>query len=864
MHHINKLFTVLILVLDYQQNSEEGTDTKTWNTLFLVCDSLQKIKNQTKKQPNPIAVKTTIDISYAKSPKNSILSLPNEILLAIADHVQLQETVAELSMTNKRMYHLLRHKLYKHPILTSPASINNFIYQLERNSSLADVTGISFGPSTVGSLSKPDLKTDKTENIPFVHSGLFRYFIYKELDENNEIVDLLLYRLMSLLPNIQLYELAINKENAPALDYHSHFIHQRKDVRRIPSSSFTLTALHQAFKKWKTEFKEWNGLKDDINECLETSQLLLDWFQGDFHPIWHQLGSDVVRSVKTVVLNQCRSLLNQVNTILLLQVRFITGNSQRLLDCYCLIYYRMLSIAQQLDIEALVNILKAEETPRCSSVELATANKQVAKSIYEALMVIFHLQLPQSEIPVQLLRDIMVSFPPSAINGESIEFITHLLKVQLEDDENRDCLQLWLTWLNEIVKWYESSKEMDPVKDLLRKSMGKIDLLRGIQRRYAHLSAIHAIVHLSHILNYQYSLENMKQWIQLNFLSDLQQEYKRISGLLNPKQDSKYSDLLDSLACCGFYEAIEKLEPEFTVWKKQGIDKRNSLQFQLKRGGALKRVYEVMTGDETMILQLDLNWTFKMMALLIAGYKFPLILSLLNPSNVIDQVLFSILANEHDSTIELGARLDSWLAVHLGDLYLLENKIKSNESQLITYGELILEDWKMAFEYLPKAYVKGLVVRITDASVFDYCQEHSLMDEKSEIHRIFAKIPGEDPIEHYVQSNDLHLIKYFTPTKEYPQEYLLKSPYLNTHHHYEKFKKLYQEQQYNEASRILIDLIKSGNVQERHLNDCLGLVESGLLVFTEEDVYEMMRVCEGGLLGLALVRILSSCVINGQ
>ncbi|KAJ3258009.1 hypothetical protein HK103_004143 [Boothiomyces macroporosus] len=483
MHSINKLFTALILVLDYQQKTEQGTDIKTWNALFLVCDSLQKIKNQTRKPELKPLMNTQPDISYTHSPLVHIMSLPNEILLLIADHVELQETVAELSMANKRMYHLLRHKLYKHPILTSPASINKFITNMERNKQLADIVSrISFGPSTVGSLAKPHVRSSKTENIPFVHSGLFRFFIYKELDENNEIVDLLLYKFASVFPNIQLNELAVNKENTFGLNYHSHEIHQRKQVGKIPSSSFTLSALHQAFKKWNTDFKEWDGLKDDINECLETSQLLLDWFQGDFHPIWHQLGSDVVRSVKPLVLNQCRSLLNQINTILLLQVRFITGNSQRLLDCYCLIYYRMLSIAQQLDIEVLVNILKEEDTPRCSAVDTnPTTNRQVAKGIYEALMVIFHLQLPQSDIPVQLLRDIMVSFPPSSINAESIEFITHLLEIELEQDENKDCLQLWLTWLNEIVKWYEASKEMDPVKDLLRKSMGKIDMLRGIQ-----------------------------------------------------------------------------------------------------------------------------------------------------------------------------------------------------------------------------------------------------------------------------------------------------------------------------------------------------------------------------------------------
>ncbi|KAI8925277.1 hypothetical protein BC831DRAFT_461738 [Entophlyctis helioformis] len=88
-------------------------------------------------------------------------------------------------------------------------------------------------------------------------------------------------------------------------------------------------------------------------------------------------------------------------------------------------------------------------------------------------------------LPISTLRDALLTFPPTSINGEMVE---HLHRITEMDYDLREPggteLKLWVSWLNETIRWHTASKQMDPVKDLLRGSMHKIDQLRGVQRRY--------------------------------------------------------------------------------------------------------------------------------------------------------------------------------------------------------------------------------------------------------------------------------------------------------------------------------------------------------------------------------------------
>ena len=48
-------------------------------------------------------------------------------------------------------------------------------------------------------------------------------------------------------------------------------------------------------------------------------------------------------------------------------------------------------------------------------------------------------------------------------------------------DEDLVELNQWRKWISIVIRWFKSSKQMEPVKELLRGNMTKIDQLRAIQ-----------------------------------------------------------------------------------------------------------------------------------------------------------------------------------------------------------------------------------------------------------------------------------------------------------------------------------------------------------------------------------------------
>ena len=556
MSHTCKAFNVLILFIDWQSKSNEGTRPETWKALFLVTQKLAAIKEASKRKPADIIPfpdqsmenssveqyisntiiheKTFTDNARSESQVQHALSismeeleariskiaigqnenhekgaiqkslfeaLPTELIIQILSHLD-QENLASLSITSKRFCRLATPQLYSNPYLTSPGSIHRFLSSLKtKNSHSSFVTKIIFAPTKIGSLADPTVANSKFDLIPDVHSGLFKILINTRSNPEPEmsLVHSIFYEFAKYASNcFSLEEYGCHKENRQFLAERD--LNGKNVVSKIPSSNVVLSFLHRSCQRWFNEFPEWDGLKNSLFECYQTVLLLLQWLQGDFHPIWHRVGSSVVRSVKGLIINKCKSFLSHLNSSLLLQVRFITGNSQRLLDCYCLIYYRVLALAQSLDVQKLSEamqktpIQKKEENKVDSDLNSSlTINQKAARSIYEALTIIFHFRIPSElftpnqipEVPVELMQNILLTFPPSSINSETAELIGRILEVDLDNqDATSPMLQKWTRWLREIILWHEASIEMEPVKDLLRKSMAKIDSLRTIQRRY--------------------------------------------------------------------------------------------------------------------------------------------------------------------------------------------------------------------------------------------------------------------------------------------------------------------------------------------------------------------------------------------
>ncbi|KAJ3117811.1 hypothetical protein HK100_000744 [Physocladia obscura] len=245
----------------------------------------------------------------------------------------------------------------------------------------------------------------------------------------------------------------------------------------------------------------------------------------------------------------------------------ITVSSQRLLDSYCMMYYRTLAHANALNLTIVLKVLQiaarelsiSSQQPSLTSIPTAPATK-LSHRILQAIQLMFHRNLfnlprqsvsrsttssinnvgnengeqntatgiPHTNVPAETfedslggllsshtaLREGLMSFAPGSMNSETAEFIEELLNFgscvdenpgkifsgnsssngidgksiqheadAMHDEENFEIFKC-MGWMREVIKWQRAGRQMEPVKDLLRRSMGRIDRLRGVQRKF--------------------------------------------------------------------------------------------------------------------------------------------------------------------------------------------------------------------------------------------------------------------------------------------------------------------------------------------------------------------------------------------
>ncbi|KAH6569281.1 hypothetical protein BASA62_004978 [Batrachochytrium salamandrivorans] len=117
-------------------------------------------------------------------------------------------------------------------------------------------------------------------------------------------------------------------------------------------------------------------------------------------------------------------------------------------------------------------------------------NIQAANKIHRTIAALFQRQVsvntsaPAAEW-LSTLRDAVRVFPPTSTHGDMDEMLRQLSNIEFELLKPGGLeIARWVVWLKEIEIWNVTSRQMDPVKDLLRHSMAKIDTLRSVQREY--------------------------------------------------------------------------------------------------------------------------------------------------------------------------------------------------------------------------------------------------------------------------------------------------------------------------------------------------------------------------------------------
>ncbi|KAJ3026535.1 UNVERIFIED_CONTAM: hypothetical protein HDU68_005490 [Siphonaria sp. JEL0065] len=308
---------------------------------------------------------------------------------------------------------------------------------------------------------------------------------------------------------------------------------------------------------------------------VDTLLVFLRIFESFDTPIWKATGISQYsfRDIKQTVFDKLRGILNAISTCILIEVQYITISSQKLLDSYCMLYYRALAHANAMNLSIVLDILQTAARELKSTTSpyngIDSSNhpyrpaKKPAHRILQAIQLMFHRNLfnlprrnannadpnnmdgpipaihpdiadPMEQMnPMQVehdqeqnqefdtlggllnsrtsLREGLMSFAPGSMNSETAEFIEEILdsnndleyqlnmSLKIEEssgnsapsssDRQREYeesveIAKCIRWMKEVVRWQRAGRQMEPVKDLLRRSMARIDVLRGVQRRF--------------------------------------------------------------------------------------------------------------------------------------------------------------------------------------------------------------------------------------------------------------------------------------------------------------------------------------------------------------------------------------------
>lgn len=533
-------FNALICVVAWAKTSRTTLPNECWNALFLVAEKLAIAKNfesvgliangdsdtliSKAKQPESNASEKDIEIGQPIliKTKIGIHTLPTELHLRILDFLlPYPSSLHACSLLSRHFYYLCNPIMYNHPTLLSSKSIELYLHQIQQTSNWkAAATHLSFSPTLTGSLLEHTENEEDIDGILRAHSCLFRMMVHERKKARLPTPNPLFYTLASRLPHlVSVNEVNVVMVRRPTQPIADPF------VNTIPaqdfSSSKSQTILTQLLEHCKkiSELKEWAGVS--VDSAISVCVLLLDAFEGEFRPIWKRVGSDTIRQCRTSLMNKCKIMLNYISAGLLLEVRYVTIASQGILNAFCLVYYAALGISHTLDFEYLIGcfvekppvpkyrrrrpqssqsrhnqtVVNLLQTTSINETNPNQAQEPIPKKyqrhqlaaikIYEAIAILFNLPLPDfSKTPPfdpENLRSLTFTFPPPGLTEEKIELLRQIVHIDIRGGKHLEEFKKWRRWLRIAVRWYRTSRQTEPVKEMLRMSMAKIDGLRSMQ-----------------------------------------------------------------------------------------------------------------------------------------------------------------------------------------------------------------------------------------------------------------------------------------------------------------------------------------------------------------------------------------------
>ncbi|KAJ3240535.1 hypothetical protein HDU81_003418 [Chytriomyces hyalinus] len=545
------------------------------------------------------------------------LLLPHDVILAILEHVA-PTTIHRCAQVSRAWNQAATLILYSRPHLPSLVSISLYLSIVELSkaeASLPDIPpnhqpfhrmarSITFSRQQLYSANH-DPKHKHSDNIVKSQSSLFRLLVIDRMNDEWLFVHPLVMRLLEACervdqlsellgedntttrsasrrrinrpstgvwhsasdqaadetntqdgPSVELLASALQTPSTPPATPPINLPPNAQSRPRIPTDSLMdparlLTNLLHLYRRLLSIFSDFGIAPPKAYDSLI---VLLSLFQSREVPFWAGTSAESFESVKSLVFEQLRPILNAMSTAILIEVQYITLSSQRLLDTYCMMYYRALAYANSLNLSLVLDILQdaarakhqSENGPTSSSnshTPSPATGALSAERILQAMQLMFHrnpLNPPRAQpdttpelaesdnhdregLPNRTfhstegeeakdfdsigglldsrsaLREGILSFAPGSMNSETAEFIEELLdpmgdlEVMLKNEEANGSFEEYeramemakcIRWMKEVVRWQKAGKQMEPVKDLLRRSMARIDRLRMVQRRY--------------------------------------------------------------------------------------------------------------------------------------------------------------------------------------------------------------------------------------------------------------------------------------------------------------------------------------------------------------------------------------------
>ncbi|KAJ3167597.1 hypothetical protein HDU88_002043 [Geranomyces variabilis] len=364
-------------------------------------------------------------------------------------------------------------------------------------------------------------------------SSLFRILVIDRQREPDAAAHPLFFTLARTCPSLE----AIEESAFAAVEQPPAAVEEAYSPARATSTPpdqfmLTQTVLANLLVSCKHAARTADLLGIPASRLAQVCTKLLELFNGDAHAVWPAGAGEAeddgekaasLHRARSIVLGRCRIALNQLSSAMYLEAQYLALSAQRLLDRYALAYCRGFAAGRRLDVQFAAR--EAREDAICG--HPGTLTQALRLVFRQPLDSDSHPSFPQNELPAELalwfqaeingdvpegdggadiapttyvfptaefLEGALSVFPPADMNAETAELVAELLERHERNcasssspsrhyirQENVEEHARWIAWLQDIIAWSRGAAEMEAVKDLLRGSMKRMEIFRGLQ-----------------------------------------------------------------------------------------------------------------------------------------------------------------------------------------------------------------------------------------------------------------------------------------------------------------------------------------------------------------------------------------------